>query len=215
MRGQRSHFKFSAVLRVMSLHNATSASQHSIHSFVPFPPGLSSVVRCLSRKRRLTTEDLMEVLSPACSGGVPRAEGSSVPVGKGGPTQREPWVPGPTPRRTRSPALGAPAPHRVPESLLKGDSLDGRALEAYKPRSRNKQPQHRSLLYVSWCGCWGLSWGAVAPPTALPPVSWGSSLDPSQHLEFCHSAKRGLREGYVCGPALRGVCHCPPTVPWP
>lgn len=61
-----------------------AASRHSVHSFVLLFPLVYRRLRCLSRKRRLKAGDLMEVLSPACSGGVPCAKGSSVPERKGG-----------------------------------------------------------------------------------------------------------------------------------
>lgn len=176
------------------------ASQHSVHSFVPFSPWFIVSREVLIQKEKADDRGLNGGPVSSVQWWCSPCRRQFCPSGEG----RGPWVPRPTPRRTRSPALGAPAPHWVPESLLKGDSLDGRALEAYKPRSHNKQPQHRSLLYVSWCGCWGLSWGAVAPPTAPLPVSCGSSLDP--HLSILSSVSRPSGDcgrdmfvGQLCG----------------
>lgn len=147
----------------MSLHNATS-QQAQRSFFCPFfPPGLSSVVRCLSRKRRLKTEDLMEVLSPACSGGVPRAEGSSVPVGKGG-----------APRFQDPARVGLAAPPWA-HWLRAGSRVPSERRvwmdKPWRPISRGavtNSPNTEAVLYVSWCGCWGWSGTHGGPWPRLP-----------------------------------------------
>lgn len=147
----------------MSLHNAPSQqAQHS--SFCPvFPPGLSSV-EVLVQKEKVEGRGLnggpVSSVRQWCS--LCRRQLCSRGEGRG------PRIPGPTQHQIRSPALGTPAPYRVPVPLLKGDDLDRRALEACKLHSYNRQPQISGAQHSSLALClvvWvvGSIWGSGTP----------------------------------------------------
>lgn len=109
----------------------------------------------------------MEVLSPACSGGVPCAEGSSVPVGKGG-----------APRFQDPARVGLAAPPWA-HWLRAGSRVPSERRvwmdKPWRPISRaavtnSPNTEARTLCLLVWVlgSVWD-SWGALAPPTHLWP----------------------------------------------